>query len=119
MKNMNRRTTLTALCAAPAASLPALAATTTDPHRAWLEQWRHAKVMWESQPEDTPEAYQWEVRFDELEMKLMTNRAETPDGIAAQIEFAIENNVVGQEYAGGNYGIDRVMFERIAETLRA
>jgi Leu/Phe-tRNA-protein transferase len=52
-------------------------------------------------------------------MKLMTTPAQTPRGIAAQLEYALEDQLVGGAFGLEFSGLDDAMFRQMQQTLSA
>ena len=96
--DMTRRSLVVAL---PALALaPQLrAAPATDPHPAWLEDWRakRAAVMAMADP-DSAEGDVLCAALDDLEAKMIATPAQTLRGAAAQIELLVENEDAGCAY---------------------
>ncbi|WP_290689974.1 MULTISPECIES: hypothetical protein [unclassified Haematobacter] len=86
----SRRDVLIGLAAAPMAALP-LSAQPTDPHQAWLEEWRTTEEAWADAGEDTPEADAVWARRTELGELLATTPATSLAGAAAQLSWVMED----------------------------
>ena len=98
---------------APPAVLSAPAA--TDPHPAWLAEWRQRKDYWEHADEDTPD--EKTDAICELGGRIAFTRARTSEGAVAQMEYAIEEFT---DFAFGNTCDDRdeAVMRNLLETLR-
>ena len=62
-----------------------------DPHRAWLEEWRHVCAKWSETEEDSPEDHYWWSERDRLDDLISGTTARTVDGVAAQAEWLIKD----------------------------
>ncbi|AFO86734.1 hypothetical protein D1821_03650 [Phaeobacter inhibens] len=90
-----------------------------DLHPEWLTQWRENTARWNKTVEGSAEEKQLTKDQDDIERRLMATPATTPAGMAAQIEFALENNLVGEDLKGGMFdGLDSNMFASITEGLK-
>ncbi|MCI5040019.1 MAG: hypothetical protein MRY81_10075 [Donghicola eburneus] len=90
-----------------------------DPHPELLDQWRRAKQIWSDADPDTPEEKAAEAAYSDAQMKLMTTPAQTPRGIAAQLEYALEDQLVGGAFGLEFSGLDDAMFRQMQQTLSA
>lgn len=89
-----------------------------DPIPRWFSEWKQNKAAWrETEPESSDEQRLWK-RAEEIERQILASRARSPGGMAAQIEYALEEGLCGDEMGGSFEGLDRKMFEGIAEALR-
>ncbi|KAA2313920.1 hypothetical protein DL237_10805 [Pseudooceanicola sediminis] len=101
-RSMSRRTLLTALpVAGVSLVLPAISiAQATDPHPAWLDQWRAAYADWCAglaiSEDDTPATDALYERVSKIETRLETTPAKTVSGALAIVEYVIED-------AGGEF----------------
>ncbi|MEK0162725.1 hypothetical protein VWX35_08970 [Phaeobacter sp. A36a-5a] len=90
-----------------------------DLHPEWLTQWRENTARWNKTVEGSAEEKQLTEEQDAIERRLMATPATTPAGMAAQIEFALENNLVGEDLKGGMFdGLDSNMFASITAGLK-
>ncbi|MBL4768031.1 MAG: hypothetical protein JKY94_10005 [Rhodobacteraceae bacterium] len=78
-----------------------------DPHLAWLQQWYQARVEWivaaGNDNADTPESEEVTVHEHALANKIINTKAQTQEGINAQVEFLIADQL---SYLRGEYGLD-------------
>lgn len=99
---MERRSFIRAGLAASAvptfvAAAAAAKAHEADQHRIWFDQWRELRDRWrnhghdETGEETSLGASYWDAA-DELEMKMASTVAKTPDGAAAQIEMVLADS---------------------------
>ncbi|AHD09995.1 hypothetical protein [Phaeobacter gallaeciensis] len=118
---MKRRSFLTGSITIPALGVGiAAGAAAKDPHPEWLDQWRALRADWLLHEDGSDAAERILERGDELERNLMETMPATLAGIAAQIQFALEDRLVGEVYRGGVFdGLDERMFRNIAATLDA
>lgn len=91
--DLSRRNLLLATAAAPIAALPgqAVAAPVNDPHPAWLAEWRVLRHRFNTEMPEEGEPL--DVAFWAIEEKLFYTRAKSATGVAAQLEFALEEGI--------------------------
>lgn len=111
---MDRRTFLSA---APLASVPALAAgaAPADPLVGLLEEWRRARKAIHA-AEDARLDHEFEAaeaKEDHFRTRIKAATPVSMAGAAAQLDFAIEDELVGGEY----FGADRVMFRNLRDFM--
>ncbi|MDE4061371.1 hypothetical protein [Phaeobacter gallaeciensis] len=93
---------------------------TSDPHPEWLRQWRSNMKKWADTEEGSPEETALSEQRDDIEHCILSTPAATAEGMAAQIEFALEDRLVGEAYNGGTFdGLDSHMFNNILAALKA
>lgn len=118
---MKRRSFLAGSITIPALGAGiATAAIVRDPHSGLLDQWRSNMKKWADTKEGSPEETALSEQRDDIERSILSTPAATPEGMAAQIEFAIEDRLVGEAYCGGSFsGLDEAMFRNIANALKS
>lgn len=63
-----------------------------DPIRKWLDQWREAQAAWAAAPEDTEESARLWSEHERLEDLICNTEAKSASGLAAQLEFLVEES---------------------------
>lgn len=123
MTKIDRR----AFMALTAVSFPMAAAPSTsmtenaycqDPHHGWISERRRLLELWTACREEGPEEQALWDTADEIEKLILTTQPRTLDGIAAQLQFALDENLCGGEYGADFENLDRQMFEGMIAALR-
>lgn len=101
---MNRRSFIAAVPAV--AFAPAVSAMPTDPHPAWLNEWRDARLSWSAalteDGDETPHSEAIWARRSELDALIYSTAPQTPAGVIAQLTWIIED--AGGDYASIGHG---------------
>lgn len=106
---INRRAVLTAL---PAAALApaAMAVHAADPLPGWLREWREKRDAWANHPDDDSAEAEalWadRTRLDDL---IAEAAPTTPEGIAAQIEWVLEDSGGDLPFEGHRLALEKAL----------
>lgn len=113
-RNMLKGAALTGLTAA----LPFAAAASADPHKAWVAEWIALDMQVQTCPDDIAGKTMIALspRLNELERKICTTKATTPEGLAAQVEYMLKS---WGDYVTGFMGddLDKKMFSNVLAGL--
>lgn len=114
---MDRRTFIgTSLVTAMAGAYASGAEAAKDPHIEWLAEWKAQRAAWielsKLNDDAEPEEVHWD-RMIDAEDRLISTRAETTEGAAAQVELLLKD-------ADGEYLDNRqtIALKNILTTLR-
>ncbi|NKX40355.1 hypothetical protein HGG71_02605 [Rhodobacteraceae bacterium R_SAG2] len=117
---MKRRQFLAGTATFPALGAAiATASALKDRHAAWFEEWKALREQYAALPSKDAECEDLWNRFEAVERLIVETPATTPQGMAVQIQFAIEDGLVGDAYGGEFQGADLNMFRNIAAALEA
>lgn len=109
-----RTVTITAL-----GSVTATASDAQDQHDVWFKEWKSLREEYETMPNSEAECEVIWNRSEMVERLILETPAKTPQGMAAQIQFAIEDGLIGNACGGEFLGADITMFRNIAAALEA
>lgn len=116
---MSRRALMTGTAALTCVPV-AIMATPSDPHVAWLEEWKRLTALWTATEEGSDADHRiWDER-GEIEKLIMTTPATTAAGLAAQVQYALDDDLCGMCYDadGPFHKLDLRMFENIRDALQ-
>ncbi len=112
---INRRAILAGAAAIPVLTGKTLDAAQTDPVLIAIERWKEVRDHLDNYPGDIPDDDPvWDINTA-LETKISETRAQTLEGLSAQLEFAAYETV---EFAS-KYGEGKRLYENMQATLRA
>ncbi|MBO9432586.1 hypothetical protein J7394_00105 [Ruegeria sp. R13_0] len=117
---IDRRTLLQAAPLAALATCSTASAIGADPHRAWANEHKEMfdRLFAPSAPDLDSDNPDW-VRCKEIERRICTVPATTPDGAAAQLEFAMSNEA-NFDLTGGVAGdLDGQVLRNVLATLKS
>ena len=113
------------IIAAPAAGMAVMATPSradVDPLVGYVTEHRAAKAAFESffgcmggSEQDRANEH----RMRDAELRVLTTAPTSAAGLAAQIEFALEQDLCGGEYCGDLERFDEQVFRRMVEALRS
>ncbi|UOA14530.1 hypothetical protein [Sulfitobacter dubius] len=93
-------------------------AATHDPIPGWFAEWQANRAAWTASEPESPEENRLWVDAEVIERRIMSTKPTSRDGLAAQLEFALESGLCGGEMGGVWLGMDKAMFEGMIHTLR-
>jgi len=112
-----------AMVLAPAAVMAKVNSRSMDPVVAAIAEHRAARAAFEAYPsvlEGDEQDKMNERRMHDAEHRVLTTKPISVAGVAAQLEFALEEELCGTDYVGGmDVGLDAQMFRRMIEALNS
>ena len=89
-----------------------------DPLPGWFEEWQENRAAWTASEPNSPEEKRLWAETETIERRILGTKPTSREGVAVQVQFALESDLCGGEMGGDWHGMDRAMFEGIVEALR-